>query len=462
LASGGAASTNWVSSPSSSDRSGPPAFGELGDGEIDELGVLRTHHALDPQHLPHEHERPPRWIGDLAPHLVPHRGIAQPLLPVGRRQGQRRPEALHLVEQERRAEREVRPLPVGCEHRIHAHALLGGLGRELEAALPPVRRVGHPGERVHVDGGTRRASHREDELSVGIVVPVEERARDELDRAVIELRQHGGERDDLLGIGVVGRDTASVVGDVQLELRRREPARAFAERLPDQLLHRADLVAGRGPLGRVVAHHVTTDRAVSDVRAHVHPDVPFEAVEELAEPTARERDPLGQGFRRHALDPAEHLGEPGEVLGLRGGEREAAVADEDRRDPVPRRGGRRRVPVQLRVVVRVDVDEARRHGQAVGIELFGAPLVDPTDLGDAPVAHGDVGREGGQARPVDDPPAPDDEVEAHCGATSDRSGTAIPYIASAFRPNSPSRSAPVSDAFSSRSSSTTPGYLASL
>ena len=52
---------------------------------------------------------------------------------------------------------------------------------------------------------------------------------------------------------------------------------------------------------------------------------------------------------------------------------EAAVAHDDGGDAVPRRRARRRVPEELAVVVRVEVDEARRHDEAAGVELASRP-----------------------------------------------------------------------------------------
>ena len=57
-------------------------------------------------------------------------------------------------------------------------------------------------------------------ISAAIVVVVadEEAAGDELDRATTELGEDAGERDQLVVVGVVGRDPSTVVRDVQLEL----------------------------------------------------------------------------------------------------------------------------------------------------------------------------------------------------------------------------------------------------
>ena len=63
---------------------------------------------------------------------------------------------------------------------------------------------------------------------------------------------------------------------------------------------------------------------------------------------------------RHVLDVLQRADEQLAVLGPHRRDREAAVAGDDRRHAVPARRGERRVPEDLRVVVRVDVDEAGR------------------------------------------------------------------------------------------------------
>ena len=72
------------------------------------------------------------------------------------------------------------------------------------------------------------------------------------------------------------------------------------------------------------------------------------------------RHALGERGERHALDPGQHAHEVVAVLGPERRDREAAVAADHGRHAVQRRRRQRRVPEHLRVVVRVDVDEAGR------------------------------------------------------------------------------------------------------
>ena len=62
----------------------------------------------------------------------------------------------------------------------------------------------------------------------------------------------------------------------------------------------------------------------------------------------------------------------------------------------------RGIPEHLRVVVGVDVDEARSDDTTVRIDP--AITAQPSaDLDDAVTLDRDIGRDGGRARPVDDP-----------------------------------------------------------
>ena len=69
-----------------------------------------------------------------------------------------------------------------------------------------------------------------------------------------------------------------------------------------------------------------------------------------------------------------------------------------------------RVPGGLAVVVRVRVDEAGRHEQAVGVDRVPGPAVGAADVDDHAVAHAHVGGAGGGPGAVDDRPTPDHEV----------------------------------------------------
>src|ERR1017187_4774595 len=117
--------------------------------------------------------------------------------------------------------------------------------------------------------------------------------------------------------------------------------------------------------------------------------------------------------------------------------------------------------MQLRVVVRVDVDESRRHPETVCVDHL--PRIRRayiTDRDDPAIADGNVSHEGGCARTVADLAATNDEVVGHC--RTDSTIDSIPYSATALVPTSPARAESDMPSLCSSNSSTTPGYLASL
>ena len=95
-----------------------------------------------------------------------------------------------------------------------------------------------------------------------------------------------------------------------------------------------------------------------------------------------------------------------------GRDREPAVARDHGGDPVVARRRERGIPEHLRVVVRVDVDEARRHDAVAGVEHLLAVEV-RTDLGDPSVGDADVGPHARCARAVVDGPALDHQLIRH-------------------------------------------------
>src|SRR5207248_2643319 len=78
----------------------------------------------------------------------------------------------------------------------------------------------------------------------------------------------------------------------------------------------------------------------------------------------------------HALEGAEH---EVAVRRARGRDAEAAVPHHDRGDAVPGRDGEHAVPEDLRVVVRVDVDEPGRDDGTVGVEDAGGGTLHRAD-----------------------------------------------------------------------------------
>ncbi len=71
----------------------------------------------------------------------------------------------------------------------------------------------------------------------------------------------------------------------------------------------------------------------------------------------------------------------------------------------------------------VDVDEPGREHGAVGVELDVTALVDATNLGDQPVADGDIRGVRRESAAVDDRGAAYDEIDRHACARVARAAT---------------------------------------
>ena len=193
------------------------------------------------------------------------------------------------------------------------------------------------------------------------------------------------------------------------------PSAPAAIALLHQRGHPRDVVGGRGLVARAaLAHHVGAHRAVRDLRADVH-HVRHrrDEVEVLGERLPAPAHALGERGAGDVLDALHERDEPLALVGVHGREADAAVAHDDRRDAVPRRRREVRVPGDLAVVVAVDVDEAGRDDEAVGVERLRCRRSQRAGLahaGDAAAGDGDVTGEGLAAAAVDDRPVRDQQV----------------------------------------------------
>src|SRR5437762_2971218 len=208
------------------------------------------------------------------------------------------------------------------------------------------------------------------------------------------------------------------------------------------------------PLARGAAHDAVADRRVADeggdVRAHA---APLERTQVAPEVLPRPRDTGAQRLDGHALDEEEELHERLAVRRAAGRDGEPAVAHDDGRDAVPRRGARLRVPEELAVVVGMEVDEAGGEGEARAVELAGAALGDAPDGRYAVTGDGEVAARGLAAAAITEERAPNDEV-GHRRSCSG-SGHPPPRAAAAVRGGACSASGSSGSPYGrSRSSST--------
>ena len=122
-------------------------------------------------------------------------------------------------------------------------------------------------------------------------------------------------------------------------------------------------------------------------------------------------------FGRDVLDRGQTAREPLALLGTARRQREAAIAHDHGGDAVPAGAAAEPVPRDLRIHVRVAVDEARRDDQAVGVDRALGDRGHASDLDDAPAGDSHVAAVAGGTRAIDDRSVADQEIESH-GATS--------------------------------------------
>ncbi len=197
-------------------------------------------------------------------------------------------------------------------------------------------------------------------------------------------------------------------------LRGGEADRAGVERLAHDPAHLPHFFFRGFALGRLLAHHVHAHRGVPDERADVDRRSAFvDRVEILGEglegPCLTETG--AQRVERHPLDALERAQDQIAVLGAGGRDAEAAVPHHHARHAVPGRDREHAIPEDLRVVVGVDVDEARRDDAPAGVEGGGRRALHVAGRGDASVADAEVALGAGGAGAVDERAAANEQIE---------------------------------------------------
>ncbi len=136
----------------------------------------------------------------------------------------------------------------------------------------------------------------------------------------------------------------------------------------------------------------------------------LDGVEIVSEAFPGPAQPFVQGRARNVLDAFHQFDEAVVVGFAHRRETDAAIAHHDGGHAMPARRIEPRIPRRLPVIVRVDVDEARRDELAARIDLLAARTRDLPDARNLAVGDGDIGRENGASFAVCDGAAPNDEV----------------------------------------------------
>ena len=299
----------------------------------------------------------------------------------------------------------------------HPRAARGGLRGVVEPALPAVGRGAAARERGEED----RAAGVHGEVAQAVLVVVgivrvlaHRRLAADLDHPAVERAQLHHEFADLAPIGQTARHRVAFGGLVRGRAGGGEAHRAGLHGLAQQALHFGAVRLARGLGEGALAHHVGAQRGVPHVAAVVQPlGRLLQEVEVFGEGFPGPGDAGALGVGGDILHRFQRAHQQVLIVGMAGGEREAAVAHDHGGHAVV--GGRCAVgvPGNLSVEVGVSVDEAGRDDQAVGVDLFASGVGDPSDRGDPPVLDGQVRAHAGRSRAVHNGSAPNHDVVAH-------------------------------------------------
>ena len=237
-----------------------------------------------------------------------------------------------------------------------------------------------------------------------------------LDHALAHAAHPAGDGPELfLGCGDGGREHA-LGGAVEQRARGREAERAGLQPFLDQLRHRGHVPGRRRfAFDAASAHDEDAQRRVRHLRREI--DVAAlgrQCVEILGETLPVPRHAFAHHDLGDVLDAFHDLDQGVAVLGPAGREAHTAIAHQHRGDAMAGGGRETLVPRRLPVVVRVDVDEARRHREPLGVDLLAPSAAHTTDGDDPPILHRDVGRARLAAAAIEHGAAAHHEVELRC------------------------------------------------
>ena len=215
---------------------------------------------------------------------------------------------------------------------------------------------------------------------------------EELDHALARATQAAGDRRQFLFRRGDGGRQHALGRAMEQRARGREAERAGVHAFLDEGAHRRH-VLGRRRLARdaALAHHEDAHRRVRHLRREVDVAAPRrQRVEIIGEALPVPRHALAHHQLGDVFHALHDLDQRVAVLGPAGREAHAAIAHQHRRHAMAGGGREAVVPGHLPVIVRVDVDEARRHREPPGVDLLAPRAGDLADGRDPPVLHRDV------------------------------------------------------------------------
>ena len=268
---------------------------------------------------------------------------------------------------------------------------------------------------MKVIGRALSVEHVVEELDLGILEHRDLARHRDLDRALAALLQRVAVGLELLAARVAAGERAALVAEMLVEQRAGEAERARVHRLAEQRLDLRRLLGVRRARHRLLAHDVVAERRERREEGEVERGAaPGRGRHVLGEALPVPGDAGGEHLERDRLDVDEVAHRDLARLRAAGRDADAAVAHDHRGHAVPGGGRQRAVPADLRVVVRVRVDEAGGDDQVGRVDdPAGGALRELADRRDLSVRDRDVGVARRRAGAVDQLAVLDEEVVGH-------------------------------------------------
>ena len=294
-------------------------------------------------------------------------------------------------------ERELEPIEHGhgtrCDLTADRQPVAMGALDLLEQGLPAARI-----ERYVEQGEGERPAGQFDEPSQHgeLGCTLRRRVREiveELDHTLADAPHASGDRRQLFLAGGDGRCQGAVGRAVKQRARGRKAQRTRVEPFLDQSRHLGHVRrVGRLTVDAALAHHEDAQRRMGHLSGEVDVAV---AIRQRLEIVGKTLPVPGHALAHYqlgnVLDAFHHLHQRVAILRAAGREADAAIAHQHRRHAMSRRGREAVVPGDLAVILGVDVDEARRHRETLGVDLLAACAFDAAHGGDPAVLNGNVG-----------------------------------------------------------------------
>ena len=263
----------------------------------------------------------------------------------------------------------------------------------------------------------RLAAFREQKVQQGILIVIDHAValcRGDFNCPLATFLQHIGISRQLGIVGVTAGERATLVTDVLVENGGGESIGASVDRFADECRNPGGFLGRGRTLHGLLAHDVVPEGGQRGKKRQVDRRLTgLGRVEELGESLPIPRDSLIENVEGDAfdIDKIPH----GDLAGLGQTWRDpdTTIAHDDAGDTVPRGRRYRPVPADLCVIVRVGIDEARRHHAITRIDDFMSTAIDLSDLYDLAARDRHVGTHSWRSGSIDNGSVLDHEIVGH-------------------------------------------------